>query len=416
MKKMTDFSYKFGLRLRAYPSRNQKQVIFLNARASNYVYNRCVAIDQELYELNQVKIYSKPVQDRMNYLKSIRNNFRQIANMAPFLSAKEIDSMAGANAIANYNKAWKQYHAIPNSSIPVFKKRADHHSYQTNSHYSNGKVTGSYFVDESHIILPAVGRIRVKGERGYVHRLLTNTERLGTFTVALEPDGSCYISVQLASDRPFIKVYPRADHQIGIDVNVKNLLATSDGTVIDNPKYLYRSAEKLKKAQIKLSRKKESAKKRCPEGMKLQEYLSSCSGYQEQRKKVTHIHQHVAQQRMNYLHEVSSSLVKNHDVIVREDLRVKNMGRNHKLAKAIHDVSWGELFQQLDYKCDMHGRMMIKVRPHMTTQTCNVCGYELPEDNRLTLNDRKWICPHCHTLLDRDINSAKNILMRGFTE
>lgn len=92
------------------------------------------------------------------------------------------------------------------------------------------------------------------------------------------------------------------------------------------------------------------------------------------------------------------------------------MGRNHKLAKAIHDVSWGELFQQLDYKCDMHGRMMIKVRPHMTTQTCNVCGYELPEDNRLTLNDRKWICPHCHTLLDRDINSAKNILMRGFTE
>ena len=324
--------------------------------------------------------------------------------------------MAGANAIANYNKAWKQYHAIPNSSIPVFKKRADHHSYQTNPHYSNEKVTGSYFVDESHIILPAVGRIRVKGERGYVHRLLTNTERLGTFTVALEPDGSCYISVQLGSDTPFVHLYPLVDNQIGIDVNLKNLLATSDGTVIDNPKYLYRSAEKLKKAQIKLSRKKESAKKRCPEGMKLQEYLSSCSGYQEQRKKAAHINQHVAQQRMNYLHEVSSSLVKNHDVIVREDLRVKNMGRNHKLAKAIHDVSWGELFQQLDYKCDMHGRMMIKVRPHMTTQTCNVCGYELPEDNRLTLKDRKWICPHCHTLLDRDINSAKNILMRGFTE
>ena len=416
MKRMSEFLYLFGLRLRAFPSNRQKHAIFLNSRAKDFVYNKCVAINHEIWQLKKVKVYSQPVQDRLDFLYTIRDDYRQIANMAPFLNDPLIDSMAGANAIANYHKAWKMFKEVPGTSIPTFHKRTNCFSYQTNPHYTkSGKITGVHFEDDTHIILPKLGKIRVKGDREYIHRVLSNTERFGTFTVTLEPDGSCYIAVQLASDTPFLERYEETGSEVGIDVNVKNLYSSSDGAVIDNPKYLSKSEKKLKKAQRKLSRKMERAKKRCPEDMSLRDYLKTCKGYQKQRYKTAHIHEQVKNQRKNNLHNVTNDLVKNHDTIITEDLKVKNMMKNHCLAKSISDVSWGEMFRMLEYKSVGHGKTYIKVPPQYTTQRCSSCGNVLTEEERLKLKDREWTCPKCGIHHDRDINSAKNILGKGLS-
>jgi len=416
MKKVSEFQYIMGLRLRAYPSNKQRKGIFLNSRAKDYIYNKCVAINTEIWQLNKVKICCRPVQDRLDFLNTLRNDYRQIANMAPFLNDPLIDSMAGANAIANYNKAWKMFKEVSGTAVPAFRKKTNRYSYQTNPHYGkSGKITGVHFEDDTHIVLPKLGKIRVKGDPAYVHRMLSNTERFGTFTVTLEPDGSCYISVQLASDTPFMEKYKETGSEAGIDANVKNLISVSDGTVIDNPKYLTKAEKKLKKAQRKLSRKTEHAEERCPEDMKLRDYLKTCREYQRQRSRTAHIHEHVKNQRRNNLHNVTNDLVKSHDTIVSEDLKVKNLLKNHRLARSVSDVSWGEMFRMLDYKAAGHGKTYIKVPPQYTTQTCSSCGNVLDEEKRLGLNEREWTCPVCGAHHDRDINSAKNILNKGIS-
>lgn len=414
MKKMKQYKYHSGLSMRGYPSNKQMHMIFKNSRAKDYVYNKCIAVGNELYNLRKVGIYCKPVADRIDYLLSIRNDFKQIANVAPFLEDDDIDSMAGANAIANYRKAWNDFKKVPGTSIPTFHKRTETYSYQTNPHYDKkGKVTGAYFEDETHVVLPKIGRIRVKADKDFVHHQLGNTERLGTFTVTLNPDGSCYISVQLASDTPYKEKYESTGEAVGIDVNVKNLYADSDGNIVSNPKCLAKSEKKLAKEQRKLSNKLEAAKRDCPKGMKLRDFLLARKAYQKQRRKVAHIHSHVANQREDYLHCKTKELVKNHDTVVSEDLKVKNMLKNHCLAKSISDVSWGTFFTMLDIETTQRGRKYIKVPPQYTTQTCSVCGCVMEGDNKLDLSVREWDCPHCGTHHNRDINSAINIRNRG---
>lgn len=419
MKQMKHYAYHCGLTVRGYPSNRQRHIIFLNGRAQDFVYNRCVAINNELFMLRKVKVYCEPVAKRIEYLESIRDDFKQIANMAPFLNDDVIDSMAGANAIANYHNAWKQYKKIPSSGIPTFHKRTETYSYQTNPHYSfdkktdKYKIAGAYFEDDTHIVLPKVGRIRIKGDKNYIRKMRDHTERYGAFTVTLNSDDSCYISVQLASDTPFKGTYEPTGTAVGIDVNVKNLYADSDGHIVDNPKYLAKSQKKLAKEQRKLSNKLEAAKRDCPKDMKLRGFLRTRKGYQKQRKKVAHIQSHVANQRKDKLHCKAKRLVKNHDIVVSEDLEVKNLLKNHRLAKAITDVSWGTFFLYIDIEAQQRGRKYIKVPPQYTTQTCSACGCAMGGDNKLDLSVREWTCPHCGTHHNRDINSAINIRNRG---
>lgn len=413
MKTMNEFTYHFALKVRAYPNNRQKKIIFMNSRAKDFIYNKCVAIDKELFELSRVKIYCKPVQDRIDYLNSIRNNVRQIRNIAPFLSDDSISSDACSNAILSYQNAWNNYRKIPNMSMPVFRKRTNRYSFQSNPHHSNGYIKGAYFVDESHIVLPKVEKIRFKGDKNYIHRILSNTERCGTFNISLEPDGSCYISVQLASDTPFANPIEVKERPFGLDVNLKNLYTGTDGSVVGNPKYFYKSEQRLVKEQKKLSRQMEHAKIECPKGIKLHDFLSTRSEYQLQRKKVAHIQAHIKHQRSDYLNCVSKNIVKSHDIIVSEDIKVKNLLKNHRLSKSIQDTSWGELFRLTSIKARMYDRIYIKVPPQYTSQTCSMCGFVMKDGNKLSLNDREWRCPECGAYHDRDQNSAWNILNRG---
>lgn len=413
MKQMKDYKYHIGLKVRAFPSRLQFAMAKQNIGCSRFVYNRCVAVGNELFNLRKVSIYSEPVAQRIRFLETEQCDVKEICNLAPFLNGPDIDSMALYNAVANYNKAWKNFREVPGTSIPTFHKKRPGGTYQTNAHYIKGKITGAHFKDSTHVVLPKLGTIRIKGDKEYIESVLAVVDRQGTFTVEITGSGEMYISAALASDTPFYEELPKAGSEWALDANVENFFAGSDGEKVDNPKFYHKTEAALAKQQRILSRRYEAAKKRCPEGIRLKQYLDTCKNYQEQRKKVAALHEQIARQRNDYIHCATKREIKNHDFIAAEDLVVKNMVKNHCLAKSISDVSWGVLFWQLKYKAEFYGREFMQVPPQYTTQTCFYCGYVLQGDERLTLDDREWVCPQCGTHHDRDVNSAIVILCKA---
>jgi putative transposase len=210
--------------------------------------------------------------------------------------------------------------------------------------------------------------------------------------VSREPDGRWYVTftVEAAAPEPMVAT----GHEVGIDLGVKDLAVTSDGDRIANPRHLERKARALARYQRRMARcRKGSANRR------------------KAAAKVVRAHRKVRNARRDFLHRASTRLVRSADVIMVEDLAVKNMIKNRRLAGAISACGWGEFRRQLEYKCARYGRDLIAVdRWYPSSKTCSACGYLLPE---LSLSTRRWTCPECRTRHDRDINAAKNILAAG---
>ena len=414
MKKMSDLTYHYGLKMRIYPSSQQKRIIDLNGNIARTVYNKMVAIDQELYQLKQIKLPITSILLRIEELEK-RKNARNMSNHYPYMQDKNIDSLAKANAIQNYQKAWKMFRQVHRTGTPKFHKKGYRLSYQTNAQYGKGTKMDVYsatvkFLDNKHIKLPKLGRLRIAGS----HRRIIDHKkdiRIGTVTVSKDSADRYFVSMQLGSDTPFVNKLAKTNSQIGIDLNTKNFLTTSEGKVIDNPRYYRMIKGRLAKAQRTLSRRERRAKKE-------KRSLRNSKNYQKQRRLVTKIHDKIRNQRNNFLNIISTRLINNHDLIVAENLKSKNMLKNHALALSISDVGWRSFLQKLAYKADLYQRTFIVVHPKNTTQTCHDCGFIMGSGNteKLTLKDREWTCPACQTHHIRDVNAAKNILSKGLKQ
>ncbi|MGN8885405.1 RNA-guided endonuclease InsQ/TnpB family protein [Ligilactobacillus salivarius] len=414
MKKMSDLVYHYGLKMRIYPSSQQKKIIDLNGNIARTVYNKMVGIDQEIYQLKQIKLPIDNVLLRIEELEK-RKNARNMSNHYPYMQDKNIDSLAKANAIQNYQKAWKMFRQVHRTGTPKFHKKGYRLSYQTNAQYGKGAKMDVYsatvkFLDNKHIKLPKLGRLRVAGS----HRRIIDHKkdiRIGTVTVSKDSADRYFVSMQLGSDTPFINKLAKTNSQIGIDLNTENFLTTSEGKVIDNPRYYRMIKGRLAKAQRTLSRRERRAKKE-------KRSLRNSKNYQKQRRLVAKIHDKIRNQRNNFLNVNSTRLINNHDLIVAENLKSKNMLKNHALALSISDVGWRSFLQKLAYKADLYQRTFIVVNPKNTTQTCHDCGFVMGSGNteKLTLKDREWTCPACQTHHIRDVNAAKNILTKGLKQ
>ena len=412
MKSMKEFAYHSGIRLRIYPSRKQKELIFRNANAARFIYNKMVALGNERYRLRKSAQRCPADAARLAYVESVFGSATAISNMAPFLNKSGNDAQAKANAIQNYKKAWKHFRETPGAGVPTFHKRKTEFSYQTNPRYkkdaSDMNDANVRFEDMYHMVLPILGRIRVKGSPDRVRRLLEKSycSRIGTITISRDASGRYFASLKLASDEPFFEPLPQAGSMRGYDLNLENFYTDSDGNVVDNPRFLKEKLAKLQKAQRKLSRMYERAKKEKRE-------LKECRNYQKQKTKVAKLHMQVRLARLEFQQVLSKREVESQDLLCFENLAVRNLVKNHKLARAISDVSWLQFVSLCETKASAYGKQLVKVDPKNTTQKCSHCGHSLRDEHKLTLKDRYWTCPVCGTFHVRDENAAKNILAKG---
>ncbi|WP_124977117.1 RNA-guided endonuclease InsQ/TnpB family protein [Ligilactobacillus salitolerans] len=411
---MKKLPYHYGLKVRCYPSSQQKAIIKRNSDASRFVYNELVAISRELYELKRIKLPIDTVQQRIHQLEQRKKSTKNISDEHLFLCHKDIDSLSLANAKQNYAKAWKAFRKVHRSGVPVFHKKNYTWKYQTNAQYSskasrpsllNGTVK---FLGRNHAKLPKLGVIRTSAIRSKIWKM-REVVRIGTVTVTKDSADCFYLSFQLGSTQPFIGAVTFNNEKLGVDLNTENFLTDSNGAIVANPRYYRKVLKQLNQQKRKLSRRQLRAKKE-------HRPLREAKNYQKQRLLVAKMQVKVAHQRLNFLHNLTTELVKNHDFLVAEELRSKNLLKNHALALSISDAGWRLFLQQLQNKAELYGKTFVAVDPRNTTQTCSKCGYLLSGSNKLTLKDRTWQCPQCHTKHQRDHNAAKNILVKGIDQ
>jgi len=242
--------------------------------------------------------------------------------------------------------------------------------------------------------LPKIGWVRVKA-----HRQIDGV--IKSATISMTPTGKYHISILCDTE---ITPLPKTNSSIGVDLGISDFAILSTGEKIANPRFLTSLSKKLAKEQKCLSRGALAAKK---EGRK----LSDSKNYQKQRMKVAKIHEKIANQRKDFLNKLSTTLIKNHDLICIEDLSSKNLMKNHKLAKSIGDVSWYEFVRMLEYKANWYGKQISKInRWYPSSQICSDCGFS---SGKKLLSVREWTCTNCGSHHDRDVNASINILNEG---
>ena len=359
-------SYKFRL----YPNREQKQLFAKTFGCSRAIWNMMLADKIKHYEETKEILYNTPAQYKKEF---------------PWL--KEVDSLALANVQLNLQIAYKNFFRS-GFGFPKFKKKNHGQSYKTNNQ------KGSIIIENGHIKLPKVGWVRVK-----VHRQVEGI--IKSATISMTPTGKYHVSILCETE---IAPLPKTNTSVGIDIGLSDFAILSTGEKIGNRRFFNQLSKKLAKEQKILSRRALVAKK---EGRK----LSDSRNYQKQRIKVAKIHEKIANMRRDFLNKLSTNLIKNHDIICIEDLSSKNLMKNHKLAKAIGDVSWYEFVRMLEYKANWYGKKVSKIsRWYPSSQICSDCGFS---SGKKSLSIREWTCTNCGSHHDRDINASINILNEG---
>ena len=369
-----DFLMNRAFEIRLYPTKEQQKILDMTFGACRFVYNCTLYLKQKCYKEN------------------IQMNIHQcLVNEHPWI--KDVEAKAIQQSERDLEKAYKNWFnslshkTKQKAKAPKFKKKHDKQSYRTLQ--MRRDISKLCNQETRKIMIPKMGKVTYR--TGYNFEKY-NIIKVCNITLKKSKTNKYYCSICCECKEPE-KLKPN-NFKIGFDLGLKDFLIDSDGIVIDNPRYFRKSQEKLAKEQRKLSK--------CVKGS---------NNYKKQKLKVALIHEKVRNQRKDFQHKISRQLINENQVIISEDLKPSNMVKNHKLAKSIQDASFSSFCNMVDYKAKWYGRTYIKVGSfYPSSKLCHCCGYK---NTALTLNDREWECPKCHTLLDRDKNAALNILDEG---
>lgn len=354
-------TYKYKLK----PNDEQKVLLNKHFGSIRFVYN---------YFLNERKREYETNKNSINYYDNSKS-LTELKKTEEYSWLNEINSQSLQDSLKNLETAYKNFFKF-NKGFPRFKSKHRKNSFSVpqSVKVENGKLKIPKFKESIDIIL-------TRSFNGTIKQC----------TISRTPTNEYFVSILVETEH--IK-FEKTGKRVGIDLGLKDFAITSDGHKYKNNRYTKTYSRKLKKAQQHLSRKKKGSNR-----------------YNKQKLKVATIHKKITNSRVDNLHKISTELIKKYDFIMLEDLNVKGMVKNHKLAKHISDASWSKFVEFLTYKAEWNDKTIVKInRFFPSSKTCNICDY-INQD--LSLEVREWTCPSCNTKLDRDFNASINILNEG---
>ncbi|MDD7718638.1 MAG: RNA-guided endonuclease TnpB family protein [Eubacteriaceae bacterium] len=369
MPQMKHKAYKF----RIYPNTEQQVLLARTFGSVRLVYNHYLEAKTKSYEETGKSLsYTKCAADLVSFKKE-----------NPFL--KEVDSIALQQALRHLDAAFQNFFREKKVGYPKFKSRKHRHD-----SYSSVCVNNNIRLECGTIVLPKIGKVRIKQ-----HRIIPQGHILKSVTVSKTPTGKYFASVLFEHEVDIQKVEP--GNIIGLDFSMHDLFVSSEDEVQVDEQFLHH----YRKAQDRLAREQRILSHR----------QKGSRRYEKQRRKVALLHEKIANQRKDYIHKQSRQIANAYDLVCVEDLNMQGMSQALNFGKSVSDNAWGMFLRFLDYKLTEQGKMLVKIDKWFpSSKTCHKCGYVLEE---LSLNIRKWECPVCHAVHDRDRNAAKNIKTEG---
>ncbi len=367
-----------AVKIRLYP--NVTQAIQINKLLGCYrvVYNQCLARKIKSYEENKIS------ENRTTLSHFIHHELLKDDN---FVWLREQNTKVLKQAVNDMLSAYKNFFER-HTGYPRFKSKKDKQSCR----FELGAISKRNVYTDYKLSLANIRNIKFRCSKKYAEYLQRHKENIRQATLTRLPCGEYYLSVLIDGD--LTHKVKESHHTIGIDLGVKDFVITSDGEVFDNLHFKKSESDKLKRLQRQLSRKVKDSNNR-----------------NKVRIKLAKIYKRITDKKQYYLHQISNYLIDENQVICMEDLNVKGMLKNHKLAGNIQELNFGEFKRMLEYKANWYSRKLIFVdRFYPSSKTCNHCGYV---NKKLKLSDRQWVCPNCGEIIERDYNAALNIRDEG---
>jgi len=352
-------------RFRLYPTEKQEELLLKHFGCIRWVYNHFLYEHNEQYKNKEKTDNFYQQEKKLVELKKQEEYqwLNEVNAQSLLCSLKDLN-----NGFAGFFNQKKGY--------PTFKSRKDKNTFEVPQRFKieNGKIFIPKFREGIKVKMDR----KVKGEIKHMTIIKTKTEKY-------------YVSITTIQEK---KELPKTGKSVGLDLGIKDLVITSDGQKFENNKYINKYEKEIKHEQRYLSHKTKGSKR-----------------YENQVIKIAKIHEKISNCRKDTLHKISYQIVQDYDIICIEDLNVKGMVKNHKLAKQIQDAGWGNFVRMLQYKSDWYGKKVVRIdRFYPSSKTCHICG---EKNENLKLSDREWTCEHCGTTHDRDINASINILNEG---